>query len=160
MFYFNHGHELFGSSDFVPYSENFGTIAVCQWIPNSFWWCMDKNWIYHSTITYITNQASYNRSGNGDTKFIAFNYSSATNYYIVGPFSLTGGTSYTSSVLYKADGSTVGPLITLRNCCNWCFSNKFDCNGVNKYNKYSFATISGSFTPAVTGSCHEYQMYS
>jgi len=138
----------------LPYSENFGTITVANGFPTVSGGAWTRTGSTTVQPTYITNQASYNRSGNGDTKFIAFNYSSATNYYIVGPFSLTGGTSYTSSVLYKADGSTgFGPLeLRYGTAATGASQTNLIATVPANITNIPFATISGSFTPAVTGS--------
>ncbi|MBK8749819.1 MAG: hypothetical protein IPM04_18950, partial [Saprospiraceae bacterium] len=137
----------------LPYFENFGTIAAANGFPTVAGGAWTRTGTTSTQPTYIANQ-SYNRSGNGDTKFIAFNWISTTNYYLVGPFSLTSGISYTSSMLYKADGSTgFGPLeLRYGTAATGASQTNLIATVPANITNLPFATISGSFTPSVTGS--------
>ncbi|NBL64427.1 T9SS sorting signal type C domain-containing protein [Flavobacterium sp. NST-5] len=138
----------------MPYFENFSSITTANGFPTVSGGAWTRSGTTSNQPTYITNQASYNRSGNGDTKFITFRYDSGTRYYFVGPFNLNAGTSYSPSFLYKADGSTgFGPLeltygatATAADHTNVITSVPADI--VNT----TFATFSGSFSPASSGS--------
>ena len=97
----------------MPYSEAFTGIAAANGFPAVTGGAWTRSGTTTQQPTYIANQLTYNRTGNADTKFISFYYSvgAAGQYYFVGPFALTGGVTYQSSVLYKADGiAGFGPL--------------------------------------------------
>lgn len=138
----------------LPYTETFSGIAAADELPA----VTGGSWARSGTAgvqpTYVTNE-SHNRSGNGDSQYMAYRYSCGTAYYFVGPFNLTGGVSYTSSVLYKADGAsgftalslTYGDLATEAGQTNTIVS----FPGTNVVNT-AYDALSGAFTPAVTGS--------
>jgi gliding motility-associated-like protein len=149
---------LFSSLSFaqiaLPYSENFGTIASANGFPTVTGGAWSRSSTTSIQPTYTTNQSSYNRSGNGDTKFIAFRYDSGTRYYFVGPFDLNAGVTYAPSVLYKADGLTgFGPLeLTYgTSAAAATHSNTIASVSANITNS-SFSTLSGTFSPSTTGS--------
>lgn len=138
----------------LPYTENFGTITVANGFPTVAGGAWTRSGTTTNQPTYIANQTTYNRSGNGDTKFIAFQYSSGTRYYFVGPFNLTAGTSYTSSCLYKADGLTgFGPLrLTYGTTATAVGQTNVIASVPANIQNLTFNTLTGNFVPAVTGS--------
>lgn len=138
----------------LPYTETFSGITAANGFPTVSGGAWTRSGTTANQPTYIANQASYNRSGNGDTKYVAFRYDSSTRYFFVGPFSLTAGVSYTTSCLYKADGATgFGPLALTygTTAAAGTQTNTIATVPVNIVN-LSFSTLSGSFIPASTGS--------
>ena len=138
----------------LPYSETFAGITAANGFPTVTGGAWTRSGTAANQPTYITNQTSYNRTGNGDTKFMSFRYDASTRYYFVGPFALTAGTSYTASCLYKADGLTgFGPLAltygtTAAAATHTNVIASIPANIVNT----AYAPISGSFTVATDGS--------
>lgn len=138
----------------IPYTENFSSIASANGFPTVAGGAWTRSGSNLNMPTYIANQTDYNRSGNGDTKFIAFRYDSGSRSYFVGPFNLTAGTSYSPSVLYKADGLTgFGPLAFTygTTAAAATHTNTIASVPANIINT-SFTSLSGSFTPAASGS--------
>ncbi|MFN3753738.1 GEVED domain-containing protein [Flavobacterium sp.] len=138
----------------LPYFENFSTITVANGFPTVAGGAWTRSGTTTNQPTYITNQSTYNRSGNGDTKFITFQYSSGTRYYFVGPFNLVGGTSYTASSLYKADGLTgFGPLeLTYGTAAAAANQTNVIASIPSNIVNLSFNLITGNFTPSTSGS--------
>ena len=149
---------LFSSLSFaqiaLPYSENFGTIASANGFPTVTGGAWTRSGSTTQQPTYTTNQTTYNRSGNGDTKFITFRYGVTNAYYFVGPFNLTAGVTYVPKVLYKADGLTgFGPLALTygTSAAAATHSNTIVSIPANITNT-SFSSLTGSFSPSTTGS--------
>jgi len=149
---------LFSSLSFaqiaLPYSENFGTIASANGFPTVTGGAWTRSGTSSQQPTYITNQTSYNRSGNGDTKFITFRYDSGTRYYFVGPFNLTAGVTYVPKILYKADGSSgFGPLeLTYGTSAAAATHSNTIVSIPASITNTSFSNLTGSFSPSTTGS--------
>ena len=149
---------LFSSLSFaqiaLPYSENFGTIASANGFPTVTGGAWTRSSTTTNQPTYIANQTTFNRSGNGDTKFITFRYGVTNAYYFVGPFNLTAGVTYVPKVLYKADGLTgFGPLALTygTSAAAATHSNTIVSIPANITNT-SFSNLTGSFSPSTTGS--------
>lgn len=138
----------------IPYTENFSTITTAGGFPTVTGGAWTRSGTTTNQPTYIANQTTYNRSGNGDTKFMSFRYDSGTRYYFVGPFSLTAGTYYTPSVLYKADGLTgFGPLaLTYGTTAAAATQTNVIASVPADITNSAYQTLSGNFTPATTGS--------
>ncbi|GAA4039582.1 hypothetical protein GCM10022388_00080 [Flavobacterium chungnamense] len=137
----------------LPYSETFAGITVANGFPTVTGGAWTRSGTTTNQPTYITNTGSYNQSGNGDTKYICHRYNSGTRYYFVGPFSLTGGVSYTSSCLYKADGLTgFGPLaLTYGTTAAAATQTNTIASVPADIVNASFNTLTGAFTPATSG---------
>jgi hypothetical protein len=149
---------LFSSLSFaqiaLPYSENFGTIASAGGFPTVTGGAWTRSGSTSNQPTYITNQTSFNRSGNGDTKFLSFRYGNGGNLYAVGPFTLTAGVIYSTSVLYKADGGTGhGPLtINYGTAATIAAQTNVIASQPANITNAAFSPLSGTFSPSVTGS--------
>jgi hypothetical protein len=138
----------------LPYSTTFSGITVANGFPAVTGGAWTRSGSNANQPTYITNQTTYNRSGNGDTKFMAFRYDNSTRYFFVGPFNLTAGTTYSPSCLYKADGSAgFGPLaFTYGTTAAIATQTNTIVSVPANITNTTFATLSGSFSPATTGS--------
>jgi hypothetical protein len=138
----------------LPYSESFSGITVANGFPTVTGGTWTRTGTTTLQPTYITNQSSYNRSGNGDTKFMSFRYGNAGNLYAVGPFTLTAGVTYKPSVLYKADGGNGhGPLtINYGTAATIAAQTNLIASVPANITNAAFATLSGTFSPATTGS--------
>ncbi|RQO32251.1 hypothetical protein DBR32_01175 [Taibaiella sp. KBW10] len=135
----------------LPYTETFASIATANGFPTVTGGAWTRSGTAFAQPTYIANQI-FNRSGNGDTKYIAFSYIAGTRYFFVGPFTLTAGTSYTASVLYKADGDTgFGPLaLTYGTAANAATQTNTLTSVPANITNAQFQTLSGTFTPATS----------
>ena len=140
----------------LPYTETFATIPAANGFPVVAGGAWTRSGSTTAQPTYITNQTSYNRSGNGDTFFITYYYSGNTtgNYYFVGPFDLTAGTSYTSSILYKADGlNGFGPLdLRFGTAATAATQTNLIATVPANITNTAFQKLSGAFTVPTTGS--------
>ncbi|MCX8478727.1 MAG: GEVED domain-containing protein, partial [Chitinophagales bacterium] len=139
-----------------PYTETFAGITANNTFPAVTGGAWSKSGTNALQPTYSANQASYNRSGNGDTKFISFRYSSSGNVFAVGPFSLTAGKTYQLSVLYKADGLTgFGPLQLTWGTTNakTAQTNVVASVPADIVNA-AYQTLSGTFVAATTGNVY------
>ncbi|RQO32250.1 hypothetical protein DBR32_01170 [Taibaiella sp. KBW10] len=138
----------------IPYTEAFSSITAANGFPTVTGGAWTRSGTAAAQPTYIANQVDYNRSGNGDAKFIAFRYDASTRYFFVGPFTLTAGTSYTASVLYKADGLTgFGPLaLTYGTAATAATQTNTIVSVPANITNAAFAPLSGAFTPATSGS--------
>ncbi len=137
----------------LPYSENFGSISAANGFPVVTGGAWTRTASTAIQPTYVTNQASYNRVGRNDTKFMSFRYTAGTNVYCVGPFNLTAGVSYTVGNWYVTDGLsgwttyklTYGTGTTVALQPNTIAS-------VSSPTNSSYNQLTGAFTPATTGS--------
>lgn len=139
----------------IPYTESFSGITAANGFPTVTGGAWTRTASTTLQPTYITNQTTYNRQGNNDTKFMSFRYGNTTAaYYLVGPFNLTAGTSYTSSVLYRADGlSGFGPLsLTYGTAATAAGQTNTIVSLAANITNSAYAKLSGAFTPATTGS--------
>lgn len=139
----------------LPYNETFASMTTANVLPT----VTGGAWTRTGTTTlqpsYITNQTTYNRTGNGDTKFITFRYgNTAGNFYLVGPFDLTAGTSYNASILYKADGLTgFGPLaLTYGTAATAATQTNTIASLAANITNTAFAKLAGNFTVSTSGS--------
>ncbi|MBM3448173.1 MAG: hypothetical protein FJX90_03595, partial [Bacteroidetes bacterium] len=78
----------------LPYTEAFTGIAAANGFPTVTGGAWTRTGTTATQPTYITNQATYNRFGRNDTKFMSFRYLTGSNTYAVGPFALTAGVTY------------------------------------------------------------------
>lgn len=140
----------------LPYTETFATIPAANGFPVVAGGAWTRSGSTTAQPTYITNQSTYNRSGNGDTFFITYYFSGNTtgNYYFVGPFDLTAGTSYTSSILYKADGlNGFGPLdLRFGTAATAATQTNLIATVPANITNTAFQKLSGAFTVPTTGS--------
>ncbi len=151
MFVFSSG--TLWSQIALPYSETFAGISAANGFPTVTGGAWTRSGSTANQPTYIANQSTYNRSGNGDTKFMAFRYDASTRYFFVGPFSLTAGTTYLPSILYKSDGLTgFGPLaLTYGTTAAAATQTNTIASVAASITNSAFATLSGSFSPATSG---------
>jgi hypothetical protein len=140
----------------MPYFENFSGIAAANGFPTVAGGAWTRTGTTTKQPTYIANQGTYNRTGNGDTKFMSFQYSQPAggNVYVVGPFTLSTGVTYESRVLYKADGLTgFGPLdLTYGTGTTVALQSNVIASVPASITNLGYTELLGTFTVASSGS--------
>lgn len=139
----------------LPYNEAFTGITVANGFPTVAGGAWTRSGTTTLQPTFITNQATFNRSGNGDTKFMVFRWGqpAAGNSYFVGPFALVAGQSYLAGIKYKSDGvSGFGPLsLTYGTLATAATHTNTIVSLPASITNLAYANLSGAFTPATSG---------
>gem|GEM_PF-6033818 len=136
----------------LPYFENFSGIAAANAFPAVTGGAWTRTGTATVQPTYIANQATYNRYGHFDSKFMSFRYNNGSNVYAVGPFTLNAGTTYRAGTYYITDGYggwttfqlTYGTSTTVATQTNVIAS-------VSGATNTTYQNLEGTFTPATTG---------
>ena len=136
----------------LPYTEAFTGITAANGFPTVTGGAWTRTGSTAIQPTYITNQATYNRVGRGDSKFMSFRYNTGTNTFAVGPFALSAGEIYQVGNWYITDGLggwttfklTYGTGVTVALQSNTIVS-------VSAATNTFYQHLQGAFSPATSG---------
>jgi len=136
----------------LPYNEAFTGIAAVNGFPTVTGGAWTRTATTAIQPTYITNQASYNRVGRGDTKFMSFRYNAGTSTYAVGPFALTAGSTYQVGNWYITDG--LGGWTTFKLTYGTGTTVALQSNTIataSGATNTTYSNLQGTFSPATSG---------
>jgi len=136
----------------LPYNEAFTGIAAANGFPTVTGGAWTRTATTAIQPTYITNQASYNRVGRGDTKFMSFRYNAGTSTYAVGPFALTAGSTYQVGNWYITDG--LGGWTTFKLTYGTGTTVALQSNTIataSGATNTTYSNLQGTFSPATSG---------